>query len=224
MHIRPTDSSLALRTIASFDVAAFRTAVTDEGVRRYMHECRASTQVASTNTRVWARGFARYPQQFVDACAARKAGDLELALPPEVLVGTGPKGAQLWGHVSEHGEAGVSVGVTQVSDALVWNARLSLLPLSVAELDAFSEFALTRSKQDLLQALMTTDPVKVLAERADVDWDSLAPHLIWQQLAPQPVPTDDILRYHRAGMVDPLNLERAHEDELPVEYGRALDA
>lgn len=213
MHIRPTESSLTLRTIASFDVSAFRTAVTNEDVRRYMHECRASVPVSPTNSKAWARGFARYPQRFVEACASRKSGDLELGLPPEVLVGTGPKGAEL----SEK-------GASSISDALTWNGRLSMLPLSMAELDAFIEFALTRSKQDLMMAMIAPDPVKKLAESADVEWDYLAPHLIWQQLAPQPVPTEDILRYHRAGIVDPLNLERAHEDELPEEYGRALDA
>lgn len=213
MNIRPTELALALRTIASFDVSAFRIAVSDEGVRQYMHECRASMSVSPVNTKAWARGFARHPQRFVEACAAREPGDLELGLPPEILVGTGEKGVRL-----------AELGASSVSDPATWNARLAMLPLSMLELDAFIEFALTRTKQDLMMAMLAPDPVKKLAEKADVDWDSLAPHLMWQQLSENPVPTEDILRYHRAGMVDPLNLERAHTDELPDEYGRALDA
>lgn len=212
MNIRPSDLSLALRTIASHDVSAFRIAVSDEHVRQYMHDCRAGA-LSKVNTLVWSRGFARNVEVFRTACREREPGELDLGLPPEILAGTGERGLLL-----------AEKGASKVADAETWNARLSALSIPTPELDAFIEFALTCEPQKLMLSMLGNDPVKKLAELSDVDWETLAPHFIWRQHSDSPVPTADILRYHRAGMMDPLNLERAYQDELPDEYGRALDA
>lgn len=211
MGIRPSDLSLALRTIASYDSAAFELAVRDEAVRRYLHECRGGA-TSQTGTLAWSRGFARFPDEFRQACSVRADGELDLDLPLAILAGVGERGALL----AEH-------GASKLADTESFVARLGALEMPMVELDGFIEFSLASDPQRLMLAMVSPDPVRKLSELSGVDWSTLAPHFIWQRLAAEPVPTEEILRYHSVGMTDPLNLERAYLDELPEEYGRALD-
>lgn len=221
--VRPYDQSLALKTIARSNDDAFRIAVLDPQVREYLISQRESHFTArSILTSAWARGFAKHTEEFVAAIHETGESPKNLA----VLTGLPPEGMEL----VERARRAPGVNLTEATPELM-ASHLSAATLNDVDVEVLYDVASLYSDQDVYRALrggsgrgVGKSPLETLLDEYDGDTTHLFVHLAYRRLGESKVPIADVLRLNAIGLVDPVTLTRAAEEDWPDEYAHALDA
>lgn len=216
--VRPYDQSLALKTIARSNDDAFRIAVLDPKVREYLISQRSQHFTArSIYTGAWARGFAKHTDEFVTAIHETGDSPTDLA----ILTGLPPEGMAL----VERARRAHTVNPREATLELM-ASHLSYATLNDVDVEVLSDVASLYTDEDVYRALRTLGkpPFESLLDEYDGDTTHLFVHLAYRRLGQSDVSVADVLRLNAVGLVDPVTLTHAAEEDWPDEYAHALDA